>query len=152
MRNTSLMQSISIYFTYVQSLHVSGKTLPIIRRSIKCTNQHMVWDRKTVVMIPEENRSLQFYGLTPYADLYILLISWWWAMFCPKHVETEHKWNIYLLTASGWCVSFKSLYDARKNSTKIYAGRVYQNALQRISYCHSRAPEQIWGDCDELSS
>ena len=73
MRNTSLMQSISIYFTYVQSLHVSGNTLPIIRRSIKCT----------------------------------------------KHVETEHKWNIYLLTASGWCFSFKSLYDARKNSTKI---------------------------------
>ena len=89
----------------------------------------MVSDRKTVVMIPEENReicmrgnycrafislcsplesSLQFYGLTPYADLYILLISWWWAIFCPKHVETEHKWNIYLLTASGWCFSFNS--------------------------------------------
>ena len=28
-------------------------------------------------------------------------------MCCPKHVETEHKWNIYLLTASGWCFSFK---------------------------------------------
>ena len=50
--------------------------------------------------------------------LYILLISWLWAMCCPKHVGTEHKWNIYLLTASGWCFSFKSLYDARKNITK----------------------------------
>ena len=50
--------------------------------------------------------STVFYGLTPYADLYILLFSWWWAMCCPKHVETEHKWNIYLLTASGWCFSF----------------------------------------------
>ena len=62
MRNTSLMQSISIYFTYVQSLHVSGKILPIIRRSIKCTNQHMVSDRKTVVMIPEENREICMRG------------------------------------------------------------------------------------------
>jgi hypothetical protein len=32
--NTSLMQLISIYFfTYNRSLHVSGKTLPIIRRT-----------------------------------------------------------------------------------------------------------------------
>ena len=30
--NTSLMQLTSIYFTYSKSLHVSGKTLPIIRR------------------------------------------------------------------------------------------------------------------------
>ena len=35
-------------------------------------------------------------GLTPYADLYNLSISWWWAMCCLKHVETEVKWNIYL--------------------------------------------------------
>ena len=62
MRNTSLMQSISIYFTYVQSLHVSGNTLPIIRRSIKCTNQHMESDRKTVEMIPEENREICMRG------------------------------------------------------------------------------------------
>ena len=31
-KNTSLMQLISIYFTYSKSLHVSGRTLPIIRR------------------------------------------------------------------------------------------------------------------------
>jgi len=31
-KNTSLMQLISIYFTYRKSLHVSGRTLPIIRR------------------------------------------------------------------------------------------------------------------------
>jgi len=31
--NTSLMQLISIYFTYNRSLHVSGKALPIIRRT-----------------------------------------------------------------------------------------------------------------------
>ena len=34
--NTSLMQLISIYFTYNRSLHVSGKTLPIIRRTWNC--------------------------------------------------------------------------------------------------------------------
>ena len=55
----------------------------------------------------EINKMYKCTKCTPYADLYILLISWWWAMFCPKHVETEHKWNIYLLTASGWCFSFK---------------------------------------------
>jgi len=31
-KNTSLMQLISIYFAYCKSLHVSGRTLPIIRR------------------------------------------------------------------------------------------------------------------------
>ena len=31
-KNTSLMQLISICFTYSKSLHVSGRTLPIIRR------------------------------------------------------------------------------------------------------------------------
>ena len=31
-KSTSLMQLISIYFTYSRSLHVSGRTLPIIRR------------------------------------------------------------------------------------------------------------------------
>ena len=31
-KNTSLMQLISIYFTYSKSLHVSGRILPIIRR------------------------------------------------------------------------------------------------------------------------
>ena len=55
-----------------------------------------------------------FYGLTPYADLYILLFSWGWAMCCPKHVETEHKWNIYLLTASGLCSSFNNLRNIWK--------------------------------------
>ena len=30
-KNTSLMQLISIYFTYSKSLHVSGRILPIIR-------------------------------------------------------------------------------------------------------------------------
>ena len=33
-KNTSLMQLISIYFTYSKSLYVSGRTLPIIRRMI----------------------------------------------------------------------------------------------------------------------
>ena len=31
-KNTSLMQLKSIYFNYSKSLHVSGRTLPIIRR------------------------------------------------------------------------------------------------------------------------
>ena len=31
-KNTSLVQLISIYFTYSKSLHISGRTLPIIRR------------------------------------------------------------------------------------------------------------------------
>ena len=31
-KNTSLMQLISVYYTYSKSLHVSGRTLPIIRR------------------------------------------------------------------------------------------------------------------------
>jgi len=31
-KNTSLMQPINIYFTYSETLHVSGRTLPIIRR------------------------------------------------------------------------------------------------------------------------
>ena len=29
--------------------------------------------------------------------------SWWWAMSRPKHVETNFKWNIYLIVASSWC-------------------------------------------------
>ena len=36
-KNTSLMQLISIYFTYSKSLHVLGRTLPIIRRIWYCT-------------------------------------------------------------------------------------------------------------------
>jgi len=31
-KNTSLIQLISIYFTYSKSLHISGRTLPIIGR------------------------------------------------------------------------------------------------------------------------
>ena len=34
--------------------------------------------------------------LLPYADMYSCVISWWWAMSRPKHVETNFKWNIYL--------------------------------------------------------
>ena len=41
-KNTSLMQLISIYFTYSKSLHVSGRTLPIIRRIWYCTYQRLV--------------------------------------------------------------------------------------------------------------
>ena len=41
-KNTSLMQLISIYFTYSKSLHVSGRTLPIIRRIWYCTSQRLV--------------------------------------------------------------------------------------------------------------
>jgi hypothetical protein len=40
------------------------------------------------------------------------LISWWWAISRPKHVETNFKWNIYLIVASSLC-SHLSLYDAR---------------------------------------
>ena len=60
------MQSVRIYFTYVQSLHVSDNTLPIIRRSIRSTNQHMVSDRKIVVMIPDgeqrDNYARQYFA------------------------------------------------------------------------------------------
>ena len=41
-KNTSLMQLISIYFTYSKSLHVSDRTLPIIRRIRYCTYQRLV--------------------------------------------------------------------------------------------------------------
>ena len=41
-KNTSLMQLISIYFTYIKSLRVSGRTLPIIRRIWYCTYQRLV--------------------------------------------------------------------------------------------------------------
>ena len=41
-KNTSLMQLISIYFTYSKSLHFSGRTLPIIRRIWYCTYQWVV--------------------------------------------------------------------------------------------------------------
>jgi len=41
-KNTSLMQLISIYFTYSKSLHVSGRTLSIIRRIWYCTFQRLV--------------------------------------------------------------------------------------------------------------
>ena len=41
-------------------------------------------------------------GLLPYADMYSCVISWWWAMSRPKHVETNFKWNIYLIVASSW--------------------------------------------------
>ena len=80
-KNTSLMQPVSIYFTYSESLHVSGRTLPIIRRIWFCTYQRLVL----------------------VADMYSIIFSWWWAVSCPKHVETHYKWNIYLLAASSWC-------------------------------------------------
>jgi hypothetical protein len=35
--------------------------------------------------------------------MYSCVISWWWAMSRPKHVETNFKWNIYLIVASSWC-------------------------------------------------
>ena len=41
-KNTSLMQLISINFTYGRSLHVSGRTLPIISRIRYCTYQRLV--------------------------------------------------------------------------------------------------------------
>ena len=41
-KNTSLMQLISVYFTYSKSLHVSGRTMPIIRRTWYCTYQRLV--------------------------------------------------------------------------------------------------------------
>ena len=50
--------------------------------------------------------------------MYSIIFSWWWAVSCPKHVETYYKWNIYLLAASSWC-SYLSLYDARKHKTEI---------------------------------
>ena len=42
-------------------------------------------------------------GLLPYAGMHSCVISWWWAMSRPKHVETNFKWNIYLIVASSWC-------------------------------------------------
>ena len=50
--------------------------------------------------------------------MYSIIFSWWWAVSCPKHVETYYKWNIYLLAASSWC-SYISLYDARKRKTEM---------------------------------
>ena len=35
--------------------------------------------------------------------MYSIIFSWWWAVSCPKHVETYYKWNIYLIAASSWC-------------------------------------------------
>ena len=70
--------------TYVQSLHVSGKTLPetpvtpvtpgyIIPTVFTSTRAN--YCRAYISLCSPLESSLKFYGLTPYADLYILLIS-----------------------------------------------------------------------------
>ena len=113
-KNTSLMQLISIYFTYSRSLHVSGRTLPISSP----TTQPLPHSN---IFYPLDASSTSFNGLIPIADMYSIIFSWWWAVSCPKHVETYCKWNIYLLAASSWC-SYLSLYDARKHNTEIQEG------------------------------
>ena len=70
------------------------------------------------IFYPLDASSASFNGLIPVADMYSFIFSWWWAVSCPKHVETYYKWNIYLLAASSWC-SYLSLYDARKHKTEI---------------------------------
>ena len=55
-------------------------------------------------------------------------------MFCPKQVETEHKWNIYLLTASGWCFSFKSVISFLLAISQIVYYAVRNGALNRTDY------------------
>ena len=100
-KNTSLMQLISIYFTYSRSLHVSGRTLPISSP----TTQPLPHSN---IFYPLDASSTSFNGLIPIADMYSIIFSWWWAVSCPKHVETYYKWNIYLLAASSWC-SYLSL-------------------------------------------
>ena len=129
-KNTSLMQLISIYFIYSKSLHVSGRTLPIIRRIWYCTYQQvrqylphrttsLLWRLSspttitTLEYILSSRRLLSsFNGLIPVADMYSITFSWWWAVSCRKHVETYYKWNIYLFAASRWCsyLSFCSIF------------------------------------------
>ena len=70
----------------------------------------MVVMSKTSLPLPRSNlfypldaSSGSFNGFIPIADFYSFMFSWWWAVSCPKHVETYCKWNIYLLAASSWC-------------------------------------------------
>ena len=89
-KNTSLMQLISIYFTF----------------GALALRQHNHYH--TQIFYPLDASSASFSGLIPVADMYSIIFSWWSAVSCPKHVETYYKWNTYLLAASSWC-SYLSL-------------------------------------------
>ena len=56
--------------------------------------------------------------------MYGIIFSWWWAVSCPKHVETYYKWNIYLLAASSWC-SYLSLCIKLETEVDDWKFRLY---------------------------
>ena len=127
-KNTRLMQLISIYFTYSKSLHVSGRTLSTFGALALRQHNHY----HTRIFYPLDASSASFNGLIPVADMYSIIFSWWWALSCPKHVET-YKWNIYLLAASSWC-SYLSLYDARKHKTEKKDSHVFLSSTHLHSH------------------
>ena len=65
--------------------------------------------------------------------MYSCVISWWWAMSRPKHVETNFKWNIHLIVASSWCshLSFSNLVLLHYVSSK----RALCKQLPRQNFC-----------------
>ena len=101
-----------------EAVHTSrtSYTVPPVyfRRLSSQKTQHL---QSLNIFYPLDASSASFNGLIPVTDMYSIIFSWWWAVFCPKHVETYYKWNIYLLSASSWC-SYLSLYDARKHKTE----------------------------------
>ena len=61
--------------------------------------------------------------------MYSCVISWWGAMSRPKHVETNFKWNIYLIVATGWCSHLLFM----KLSLSLWNGN-QQNTLFRLMF------------------
>jgi len=91
--------------------HVSGTTMPIIRSSRVlysgcCLWYFVLWFSSilqtghiTLSSIPDqqlENHSTKYHRQQP------LLSSWWWAYWCPKHVEQTIRSAIKTSVASSW--------------------------------------------------
>ena len=71
------------------------------------------------IFYPLDASSASFNGLIPVADMYSIIFSWWWAVSCPKYVETYYKWNICLLAAPSWC-SYLSTHKLVSRLTRLH--------------------------------
>ena len=112
-----------IYWSVRSAQHVSGNILPIIRSVRLRFLQHMAscccGGKETVCHAAAHRLPAHHNSRIPYAVKISVSRSWWWAKYCPTHVELILQINKSLLHLVGSSVLLYLIDDARSNKNQI---------------------------------
>ena len=124
-----------IYWSVRSAQHVSGNLLPTIRRVRLRFLQHMVSccggqgdgerQRSTMCHAAAHRLPAHHNNRIPYAVNVSVSRFWWWAKYCPKHVELILQINKSLLHLVGSSVLLYLIDDARSNKNQLLDVQVF---------------------------